>query len=79
MTAYRDSSTPHATSKQRAPRLLRFACGPIRSPEDSMVEAEGRTFAFESEEALTPGVLETFPYEYAGRDATVEISTDEWS
>ena len=44
-----------------------------------MVEAEGRTFAFESEEALTPGVLETFPYEYAGRDATVEISTDEWS
>lgn len=44
-----------------------------------MVEAEGRTFEFESEEALTPDVLETFPYEYAGRDAMVEISTDEWS
>ena len=44
-----------------------------------MVEAEGRTFEFQSEEALTPDVLETFPYEYAGRDAMVEISTDEWS
>jgi 7-cyano-7-deazaguanine reductase len=28
---------------------------------------------------LTPDVLETFPYEYAGREAMVEISTDEWS
>jgi len=44
-----------------------------------MVEAEGRTFAFQSQDALTPDVLETFPYEYAGRDAMVEISTDEWS
>jgi len=44
-----------------------------------MVEAEGRTFSFESQDALTPDVLETFPYEYAGRDAMVEISTDEWS
>ncbi len=36
-------------------------------------------FHFEGVEALTPEVLETFPYEYAGRDAVVEISTDEWS
>lgn len=44
-----------------------------------MVEAEGKTFTFESETALTPDVLETFPYEYAGRRALVELSTDEWS
>ena len=44
-----------------------------------MVEAEGRTFAFDGTEALTPDVLETFPYEYPVREALVEISTDEWS
>ena len=44
-----------------------------------MVEAEGKEFPFEGVEALTPEVLETFPYEYAGRDAVVEISTDEWT
>ncbi len=44
-----------------------------------MVEAEGRSFHFAGVEALTPEVLETFPYEYTGRDAVVEISTDEWS
>jgi len=44
-----------------------------------MVEAEGRTFAFEGQEAVTPGVLETFPYEYPAREALVEIETDEWS
>jgi 7-cyano-7-deazaguanine reductase len=44
-----------------------------------MVEAEGRSFSFAGAEALTPEVLETFPYEYAGRDALVDISTDEFS
>ena len=44
-----------------------------------MVEAEGHRFPFDGVEALTPEVLETFPYEYAGREATVEISTDEWT
>jgi 7-cyano-7-deazaguanine reductase len=44
-----------------------------------MVEAEGHRFAFVGVEALTPGVLETFPLEYAGREALVEISTDEFS
>ena len=44
-----------------------------------MVQAEGRTFAFEGAEAIKPGLLETFPYEYPERDAEVEISTDEWS
>jgi 7-cyano-7-deazaguanine reductase len=44
-----------------------------------MVEAEGRSYPFDGIEALVPEVLETFDYEYAGRDAFVEISTDEWS
>ena len=44
-----------------------------------MVEAEGRRYPFEGPEALTPAVLETFPYEYAGREALVEISTDEFT
>lgn len=44
-----------------------------------MVEAEGRVFEFQSEEAITPDVLETFPYEYPEREALVEIDTDEWS
>lgn len=44
-----------------------------------MVEAEGRSFRFDGVEVLTPDVLETFPYEYASRDALVEIETDEWS
>ena len=44
-----------------------------------MVEAEGRTFAFDGLEALTPDVLQTFPYEYPVREALVEISTDEWT
>lgn len=44
-----------------------------------MVQAEGRTFQFLGVEAVTPEVLETFPYEYRGRRAEVVISTDEWS
>ncbi|MCU0291817.1 MAG: preQ(1) synthase [Thermoanaerobaculaceae bacterium] len=44
-----------------------------------MVQAEGRTFLFDGIERITPGVLETFPYEYADRDAEVTISTDEWN
>ena len=44
-----------------------------------MVEAQGRQFPFDGVEKLTPDVLEVFNYEYAGRDAVVEISTDEWS
>jgi len=44
-----------------------------------MVEAEGRIFKLEGLEALTPEVLEVFPYEYAGRGGLVEISTEEFS
>jgi 7-cyano-7-deazaguanine reductase len=44
-----------------------------------MVEAEGREFPFKGVEELKPELLETFPYEYPGRAALVEISTDEWT
>lgn len=44
-----------------------------------MVEAEGREFPFDGPEQVTPGVLEVFPYEYPGREAEVEIVTDEWN
>ena len=44
-----------------------------------MVEAEGRRFPFVGVEAITPAVLETFPYRYPGREALVEISTDEFT
>ncbi|MCG6949012.1 MAG: preQ(1) synthase [Acidobacteria bacterium] len=44
-----------------------------------MVEAEGMTFPFDGLEKVAPEVLETFAYQYAGSDALVEISTDEWT
>jgi 7-cyano-7-deazaguanine reductase len=44
-----------------------------------MVEAEGRRYPLAGVEALTPEVLEIFPFEYAGREALVEISTDEFT
>ena len=44
-----------------------------------MIEAEGRRYPFAGVEALTPEVLETFPFEYAGREALVEITTDEFT
>jgi 7-cyano-7-deazaguanine reductase len=44
-----------------------------------MIEAEGRKFPFDGPEKVTPGLLEVFPYEYPGREAVVEIVTDEWN
>jgi len=44
-----------------------------------MVEAEGRRYSFDTVDALRPEVLETFPYEYSGRTAVVEITTDEFT
>ncbi len=44
-----------------------------------MVEAEGRRFPFDPPEVLQPEVLETFPYEYVGRDIVVTIETDEFT
>jgi 7-cyano-7-deazaguanine reductase len=44
-----------------------------------MVEAQGRTWPFDGEDKIDPTLLETFPYEYAGRDVEVVVSTDEWT
>ena len=44
-----------------------------------MVEAEGHRFSFVGVECLTPEVLETFGHDSPGRDALVEISTDEFT
>lgn len=44
-----------------------------------MVKAEGQTFDLQGVEAVDPGLLETFPYEYPSRTALVEIETAEWS
>jgi 7-cyano-7-deazaguanine reductase len=44
-----------------------------------MVESEGRHFPFNGIEALTPDLLETFPHDSPGRDALVDISTDEFT
>ena len=44
-----------------------------------MVQPEGRTFAFDGVEKANPGLLETFPYEFPGREAEVVIATDEWT
>jgi 7-cyano-7-deazaguanine reductase len=44
-----------------------------------MVEAEGQRFDFDGLEAIRPELLETFEYEYAGREAEVDIVTDEWN
>ena len=44
-----------------------------------MPEAEGRSFPFAGVEAIEPGLLETFPYEYPERAAEVVVATDEWN
>ncbi|HHQ49171.1 MAG TPA: NADPH-dependent 7-cyano-7-deazaguanine reductase QueF [Acidobacteria bacterium] len=44
-----------------------------------MVEAEGRTFSFEGVDSIAPDVLETFEYEYPGREIVIDIETDEFT
>jgi 7-cyano-7-deazaguanine reductase len=44
-----------------------------------MVEAEGKTFACDGVEATRPELLETFPYEYPGREAEIELVCEEWN
>lgn len=38
-----------------------------------------RRFDVQSDEAIDTAVLETFPYEYAGKDVAVDIETDEFT
>ncbi len=44
-----------------------------------MVTAEGLTLPFDGPEKVRPELLETFPYEYPGREAEVVIASDEWN
>jgi 7-cyano-7-deazaguanine reductase len=44
-----------------------------------VVEAEGRKLPFDGVEKVAPELLETFTYEFPGREAEVVISTDEWN
>jgi 7-cyano-7-deazaguanine reductase len=44
-----------------------------------MVEAEGRRFPFDGVEKIQPELLDTFPYEFPGREAEIVISTGEWN
>ena len=44
-----------------------------------MYDPKDKTFAFDGPDKIDPSVLETFDYEYAGREADVEIETDEFT
>ncbi len=44
-----------------------------------MTKALDRRYDVQDVSAITPGILETFPYEYAGKDITVQIETDEFT
>ena len=44
-----------------------------------MVQAEGKTFAFDGVEKIDASLLETFAYEYRARDAEIVLETDEWN
>lgn len=45
----------------------------------AMIEAKDKTFPFEGPEAIDPSFLETFDYEYPGRDVEMEIETEEFT
>lgn len=44
-----------------------------------MIEPKDKTFPFEGPEAVDASLLETFAYEYAGRDVEMEIETEEFT
>jgi 7-cyano-7-deazaguanine reductase len=44
-----------------------------------MFEPLDKKMPFEGPEKIDPGMLETFDYEYAGKDAEIEITTDEFT
>lgn len=48
----------------------------VRSMESSV---QTRRFDVQGYEAIDAAVLETFPYEYPGRDVAVDIETDEFT
>jgi 7-cyano-7-deazaguanine reductase len=46
---------------------------------DMDFDALDKSRKFDDEQAILKSVLETFPYEYAGKDAELEIVTDEFT
>lgn len=44
-----------------------------------MFEPKDKSFPFDGPEKIAPSVLETFDYEYAGKEIKVEITTDEFT
>ncbi len=54
----------------------------IKSPKNTSSDFSvkpGFTIRWESYDTIRPQLLETFDYEYAGRDTTVTIDTDEFT
>lgn len=43
------------------------------------IQPQGKTLPFEGYEAIDSGILETFPYEFPGREIELEIGTEEFT
>jgi len=61
---------------------MRFAAArgdskPRRGPP--VIEPHGKRFPFEGPEAIDASLLETFDYEYPGREVALDVSTDEFT
>jgi 7-cyano-7-deazaguanine reductase len=66
------------TSKSRPQAAQRDGHQPA-PPGGAQVPSGGPQLEIRDPREVRPGVLETFPYEYPGSPATVEISTDEFT
>jgi len=44
-----------------------------------MIQPQGKTRPFKGYDAIKPAELETFPYEYPGRDIELVVETDEFT
>ena len=65
-------------AQQRGSRR-RNPAAPAEGAEAAAPPAPDLRLEIQDPEAVRPGLLETFPYEYPGSPATVEISTDEFT
>ena len=65
-------------AQQRGSRR-RNPAAPAEGTEAAAPPAPDLRLEIQDPEAVRPGLLETFPYEYPGSPATVEISTDEFT
>ncbi len=58
---------------------MRFFRDAQRSDRPAMTQPLDRRYDVEKLSAIDVAALETFPYEYAGKDITVNIATDEFT